>query len=220
MGDVDLAVSDGAWGTWPTTVQRSAAQVAGIWGQSPRTIRITVATDAELAASSDGIDADTVAVTNAQGDVLVAATADRTLTQVGREVVVAHELVHARLGQYGTDHTALWLKEGVAEWSATPTRGAPAVAQRWPNLVRAYADTPSRLAGPPPADVFAVDSKLAYEWAAAYVAYLVDVNGADQVKNLVASRPPDAAAAEGARRLDRHRGPKSFLVWLRAAFRA
>lgn len=214
LGDVELAVPASAWIPWATTVERSAAQVARVWGKAPRPIRLTVGSAADLAASADGIGAETVGVTNAQGEVIVAASAEQTLTPLGRQVVVAHELVHARLAQHGPDRTALWVKEGAAEWSATPPQGAPAAADRWPVLRRARTDNPSRFAGPPTSDVFVDETKLAYEWAAAYVTYLVAVSGQEEVKHLVLSRPREVSAAHAAALLPRRSGATSFAHWL------
>ena len=199
-------------------MKRAAGDVATIWGKAQESVRVAVVDDATFAAAVDGLDGSTAAVTTSDGRVLVSPSAARSLTDIGRQVVIAHELAHVRLRHFGSDRTALWLKEGAAEWTATPDQ-APRPAARWPNLAAAHSARQDPFIGPPRAQQFQRDARLGYEWSAAYVTYLADVAGAAALKRLVQSRSDETHAGPSARQLVPS-GAESFVAWLERVLRS
>lgn len=201
--------------SWSTRLPPAARRVADVWGTSRpsgRTdaLHVTVcADDAAFAAASDGLDADTAGVTTSRG-VFLAPSVSTSLTEPGRRAVLAHELTHLWLGQYGDDGSSWWIKEGAAEWTAAPLAPMPA-RSRWPQLVQAT--SAGRIVdGPPPASE--VGSELGYEWAHAYVAHLAERLGMDAVRDLVLGRE-DASSVQAQVRT----GRPSFGAWVSAQAR-
>lgn len=215
LGAIDLSVTEGSATEWADLVKRAADRVAATWGRAQGSVKVAVVDDAAFAAGADGLDGSTAAVTTSEGRVLVSPSAARSLTDVGRQVVIAHELTHVRLRHFGSDRTALWLKEGAAEWTATPA-DAPSPAARWPNLAAAHHTREESFTGPPPAQQFQRDARLGYEWSAAYVTYLADVAGVPALKRLVQSRSDDDHADSSARQIVPD-GAESFAAWLERA---
>lgn len=193
------------------------------------------ADDAEFAQVADGLDADTAGVTTTSG-VFISPTAVRTLTAQGLVVLLTHELTHAVLGHVGQDRTALWLREGVTEWTAEHDAGLP-VARLWPHLMASINTAPITTAsappgssatrptsgdaasdasppsGPPTDADFSRDRGLAYEQATAYVTYAAAQLGSPAVIRITRERPDDAPARQAfARQLS---GRQSFASWLR-----
>ena len=218
LGSIDLSVTEGSASEWADLVKRAAGDVATIWGKAQESVRVAVVDDAAFAAAADGLEGSTAAVTTSDGRVLVSPSAARSLTDIGRQVVIAHELAHVRLRHFGSDRTALWLKEGAAEWTATPDQ-APRPAARWPNLAAAHSARQDPFIGPPRAQQFQRDARLGYEWSAAYVTYLADVAGAAALKRLVQSRSDETHAGPSARQLVPS-GAESFVAWLERVLRS
>ena len=212
LSSIDLLVTEGNASEWADRVKSAAGDVATIWGKAQGSVRVAVVDDATFAAAADGLDGSTAAVTTSDGRVLVSPSAARSLTDIGRQVVIAHELAHVRLRHFGSDRTALWLKEGAAEWTATPDQ-APRLPARWPNLAAAHNARQGHFTGPPSAQQFQRDARLGYEWSAAYVTYLADVAGAPALKRLVQSRSDEEHASSSARQLLPD-SAESFAAWL------
>ena len=207
LGEIQLT---GADQTWRQRTTRSAKLVADVWGSTDVRLRVTKCdSDADFEAVADGIDAATAGVTTASG-VFIAPRVDRSLTPTGRDVLMAHELVHARLRHWGDNPTALWVREGAAEWTATRRLTMPK-AQLWPNLFAMPSN--QRPSGPPSVADFTSDGPLSYERANAYLTFLVAVAGQSAVTRWVQSQPHENSANAAASALI-PRGAVSFSRWL------
>lgn len=210
-GIVLSAASDSAMEPWSAVLPSAAALVAEVWGGSKPGHKLSVricADEAEFLAQADGLDAGTAAVTTTAG-IFVGPAASQRLTEEGKVQVLAHELTHAVLGHVGRDQSPLWLREGLADWTAQ-RRLTMRRSTLWPHLAGS-----TRLpTGPPTESAFTQDPALAYETSAAYVAYLVRSGGARDARVLAGARS-DAAARASAGRLA-HTSGKTFIVWLRS----
>ena len=207
---------DDASAQWRARVEAAAHRIAEVWGTTRPAglegdLRVTLCRDdAEFAASADGLDADTAGVTTRQG-VFLAPSVASSLTEGGRRVVLAHELTHLWLGQFGADATQWWLKEGAAEWTAAPLVSVPE-RSRWPTLAQA---APQKKIGDSPPPQEQVGTELGYEWAHAYVTYLADGAGTARLVALVRARPRDATAVAASLVA----GRESFTTWLSGRLR-
>lgn len=199
-------------GQWRPTVIDAAARVAQVWGATPETLHVVACASADEFDSVDNdLDGTTAAVTVARG-VFLGPDLLTSLTPTGREVVVAHELTHAALKQYGTDRTAAWVKEGAAEWTAQRSVRLPA-RQLWPTLAALAPE--QRPSGPPSAAMFSSNVNLAYETAAAFCTYAAQGWGLGRWRAFVRSRPTQTSADAAATRLVRS-APGDFSSWLTA----
>lgn len=206
LGRIALTAPRGDMAGWRAIVERAACQIGGTWGRGS-TIAVRVCDDATFAALAPDLDAGTAAVTTSDG-VFLGPALSRDVTETGRAVIVGHELTHARLGHAGDDRTQWWLKEGIAEWSAVPIAPGVSDAARWPQLGDALCTGRVTSAPPSGADI---GSELGYEWAHAYVTYLVELLGEDAVMSHVRDRPEDATG--WATRATAHAA--LFVSWLR-----
>lgn len=237
LGPVSLRASSDEK-AWADRLGGAARRVAAVWGSSRASAEtgalvVTIcADDADFAQVAEGLDADTAGVTTASG-VFISPTAVRTLTGQGLVVLLAHEFTHAVLGHVGQDRTALWLREGAAEWTAEHDVDMP-VTRLWPHLMAsiapaagsdgstATASTPtasssdaSNPSGPPTDEDFTRDRALAYEQATAYVTYAAVMLGSPAIVRLTRGRPDDARARQAfASELSGH---PSFASWLRGS---
>lgn len=207
LGRIELVTPRGQLDAWRGIVQRAARQVGTTWGRGA-SITVRVCDEAAFAGLEADLDAGTAAVTTPRG-VFLGPALSRSVTQEGRSVVVAHELTHARLGHAGSDRTSWWLKEGIAEWSAAPLAAELDDASRWPQLAEAACS--ARLTSAPPSGA-SVGTELGYEWAHAYVTYLVETTGREAVMTRVRAHPSDATA--WAKRATAQATP--FVTWLRS----
>lgn len=214
LGEILLVCEAEVASWWEPCVEEGAERVARLWGRAPSALRLTVARDdAEFAQSDAALDAVTAGVTTARG-VMLSPNLKNSLTRPGCVGVVAHELTHARLGHFGSDRTATWLKEGGAEYTAYRGSGVP-LRQLWPVLGRS--DAPGvGLGGPPEEKDFVEDAATAYQWAAAYVMYLVDLRGWESVRAFMRERPDRAHAATWVDEETRG-AAKEFRPWLAEA---
>lgn len=201
---------------WSGLVGEATSRVHAAWGRSARDVAVTICLDdATFNAVATGLDGQTAGVTTAEG-VFLAPAATRNLTKDGQIVVLAHELTHAVLGHVGQDKTALWVREGSAEWTAQQ-HVALSAAQIWPTLAQHIRDKRG-ISAPPARDAFEQDAALAYETAAAYMTYLADVAGRAKVTNFVHSRPDEPSAASAARELIPSNAP-GWADWIAAQLR-
>lgn len=215
---------------WRELVRRSTRQVAAMWGSTGASsgsgssvsastlasdagapavpLRVTVcADDADFNSVADGLALNTGGVTTTAG-VFLAPSVTTSLTRQGRGVILTHELVHAVLGHVGSDPTALWVREGAAQWTAERGLTMPR-AKLWPTLA-SIAQPPT---GPPMPQDFETNSSLAYETASAYVTFLADHSSVRQVVAFVRARPSGERAEVAALELVRGTAA-SFDTWL------
>ena len=196
-------------------VAPAARTVSEVWGPNPDMVSVTFSSsDADFDAAAANIDSDTMGVTTRAG-VFIAPSSERSLTTTGRQALLAHELVHARLKQYGSANDVLWVREGAAEWTATRALGLKS-STLWPSL---SADLQAGWipSGPATNSEFERNAVRAYELSNAYVAFLVERLGQQQVVALVRENHTTAEVDDFLRR--RALIGRPFADWLQRQLR-
>lgn len=175
--------------------QAAVQRVAAVFGQAGSAVIVvpsTAAQAARLLGRASEADVATLAA-SAQGPRApdLAATADRVvlnpvamgaLTDLGRRVVLTHELAHVTMRATTARDTPLWLSEGLAEWVAYQHSGLP------PTLIAGSFLQQVRTAGPPsqlPSDVqfdaARPDAALAYQGAWLAATRIAEQHGPDRL---------------------------------------
>lgn len=215
LGEVQVRADDASGKKWLPYVSQAAAQVAQVWPKRTPSLSVRIYTsDADFEADVTDLDEQNVAATDSRG-ILIAPSADRVLKPQGKVNVLAHELTHWELGQYGGNCVPLWVREGLAEWTAQ-RNVAVAKSVLWPELAKPLRALPD---GPPNNDTFEAEPALSYETAAAYVTYLQHYAGITAVRALASIKSSSSASYQ--HKVEKMLKPNtpSFSTWLSSVLR-